>query len=57
MSVPAEDELLRQSLEQSLCPNEEDSTDSTPRIGSGFQILKHSPTEGTNDFAPCQGIW
>lgn len=30
MSVPAEDELLWQSLEQSLCPNEEDSTDSTP---------------------------
>ncbi len=29
MSVPAHDELLLQSLEQSLCPNEEESTDST----------------------------
>lgn len=29
MSVLAQDELLLQSLEQSLCPNEEDSTDST----------------------------
>lgn len=36
MSVPAEDELLRQSLEQSLCPNEEDSTDSTPAPTSGL---------------------
>lgn len=34
MSVPAEDELLLQSLEQSLCPNEEDSTDSTPTFYS-----------------------
>lgn len=62
MSVPAEDELLQQSLEQSLCPNEEDSTDSTPTpsstpvwgLGSTFLRIC-SPTDGTNDFAPCQG--
>lgn len=62
MSVPAEDELLQQSLEQSLCPNEEDSTDSTPSPtpvqGLGFTFLRIcSPTDGTNDFAPCQGKW
>lgn len=56
-SVSAQDALLRQSLEQSLCPNEEDPTDSTcaPTMGSGFCIHKCSPTKGTNDFAPCQG--
>lgn len=69
MSVPAEDELSRQSLEQSLCPNEEDSTDSTsapaqppacpptPASRPGFHILKCRPTEGTNDSAPYQGKW
>lgn len=36
MSVPAQDELLRQSLEQSLCPNEEDITDSTSAPSSGL---------------------
>lgn len=28
-----------------------------PRLWPGLHILKCSPTEGTNDFAPCQGKW
>lgn len=59
MPVLAES-FLRQSLEQSLRPNEEESTDSThtsphPRLGPQLYIVKYSPTERTNDFAPCQG--
>lgn len=59
MSVPAEDELLQQSLEKSLGPNEEDSPPSptpTPVQRLGFTFLRTcSPTEGTNDFTSCQG--
>lgn len=41
MSVSAQDALLRQSLEQSLRPNEEDSTDSTsaPAMGPGSTFI------------------
>lgn len=57
MSVSAQDALLRQSLEQSFCPNEEDSTDSTsaPTMGLGSTFLSVALQKGTNDFAPCQG--
>lgn len=65
MSVSAHDELLRQSLQQSLCPNEKEFSSFIPSFiyfifhflsrHLGRHTLKRNPTARTNDCASCQG--